>query len=568
MKLQIFKCLAPALATICIGCSDNRSTIYPWGWEKLDRQTDLLMPVMQEAFLGDTSLDSCRTLVRQFHEYADGDDAPDIEKARAVFWDARLAFASDEPEEAYRLFRQSLEMTDSLRYPFDAKYINLCLEPFEGRTLEAGAPDRQRYMSMCDDLDYALSHDARVFGAIRAQYLSCFMTYSGNPTRALYYALLADSLYSDAGRDGDRLNNRMNVAVNRILAGDTLTALEDYKWIDGQIRLGVPHSPVLEPLVNYNRWIEVRDTASLLRLRAGVKDVAELQGYNALASAYLAEIGINSGDTDSLRLRISDMENGLGMISDPSQLAVVIKNLGRAYSAFGDHDKAFHYLNQYPELAEEVEKLLTNDSFSVAETERIINGIERERIELEMRRKVRQWVFGCLLALIIAALCFYAYKIISRLRRAKISSDMALEQSRRAELSMTLSVQEKERQLEQLSRNISSMIDAELIDADAARRIEAGIRSDRAAAKANEEFGRVFSTLSPQFRSRLQEMCPQIGRNMLRMAEYIAIGMDNSHIAAVMNIKPESVRQNRWRLRSQLGLESDDSLDRTLRELL
>ncbi len=154
------------------------------------------------------------------------------------------------------------------------------------------------------------------------------------------------------------------------------------------------------------------------------------------------------------------------------------------------------------------------------------------------------------------------------MRRRRESESKKLDEAQRAELSMTLSIREKERQIEELRHKISSLADEEMIDAAAAREIESSIRSNEGASKADEEFGRVFTTVSPEFQSRLRAMYPRIGRNTLRMAEYIAIGMDNRHIARVMNIRPESVKQNRWRLRQALSLESDDNLDKILRDLL
>ncbi len=129
-------------------------------------------------------------------------------------------------------------------------------------------------------------------------------------------------------------------------------------------------------------------------------------------------------------------------------------------------------------------------------------------------------------------------------------------------------MQEKQRQIDELRQKVSQLADDELIAPEAVRNIESSIRSAQGSLKADEEFGKIFETISPEFRHRLREIYPRIGRNTLRMAEYIAIGMDNRHIARVMNIRPESVKQNRWRLRQALGLDTDSNLDFFLHDLL
>lgn len=229
---------AVACALVIASCGKKTETIYPWGWQRLGNPTDSLMIVLQNAFLGDTSLDSCVILVNQFHKYSDRPEATSIEKARATFWNARLAFASEDYEKAHSLFRKALAQTDSARYPYDARYLHLCLEPLEGQVLDGNDLDWNWYRRMVDDLEFSLKNDARILGAIRAQYLCCIMTYSGNPARALHYALMADSLYTGVGRDGDRMTNRMNVASTRVLAGDTVGALNDYAWIQHELDRG------------------------------------------------------------------------------------------------------------------------------------------------------------------------------------------------------------------------------------------------------------------------------------------------------------------------------------------
>lgn len=334
-------------------------------------------------------------------------------------------------------------------------------------------------------------------------------------------------------------------------------------------RKGVtPVSPLLKPLIDYNKWVETKDTTALLRLKNQTRHNPELKGYDALASAYLAEIELKRSDNDSIAQRISDMEAGLEHTDDAFQKAFLIKMLARAYEAIGRPDVALDYLNSYPDVVERNVAALTDDRFSVAETQRQIGDMEYRRDIERLNSKIRFSILIVLFILIAALLGRLTYRRMRKLRQEKEMRQQELEKAKRAELSMTLYVREKERLIAELRQKVSRMADDERIDNDAAREIESSIRSEEGASKADEEFGKVFATISPDFRARLRARYPRIGRNTMRMAEYIAIGMDNRHIARVMNIRLESVKQNRWRLRQAFGLEPNENLDEILRQML
>lgn len=361
----------------------------------------------------------------------------------------------------------------------------------------------------------------------------------------------------------------MNVASNRILIGDTIGALKDYGWMQREIEHGVsPVSPLLLPLIDYNKWVVTNDTTALLRLKLQTRDNELLKGYDAMAAAYLAEIEIKQGISDSLTMRLHDMEAGVDFTDDLTQKAFILKMLGRTYDKLGDHAKAYRYLNSYPDIVEDNLEFLSNDKYTIAETEREINQIEQQQKHEKTRALIKVWTIVIVLIIIVAMSGWFVFRRLKRLYREKDSDRKEIERGRRSELAMSLAVHEKQQQIEQLHRQIYSLVDDELINHDAANKLESSIRSEQGASKADEEFGRLFISISPDFHRRLREKCPRIGRNTLRMAEYIAIGMDTRHIARVMNIRHSSVRQNRWRLRKALGLDSDDSLDKYLREML
>ena len=41
----------------------------------------------------------------------------------------------------------------------------------------------------------------------------------------------------------------------------------------------------------------------------------------------------------------------------------------------------------------------------------------------------------------------------------------------------------------------------------------------------------------------------------MKLAVYMALGLDNKHIARLTGVRPESVKQAKWRLRKKMGGE-------------
>ncbi len=79
--------------------------------------------------------------------------------------------------------------------------------------------------------------------------------------------------------------------------------------------------------------------------------------------------------------------------------------------------------------------------------------------------------------------------------------------------------------------------------------------------------GELFDKTHPLFLKNLKEAYPGLSETQVRLATYIHTGMDNKQIADFLNIRAESVKQSRWRLRSRMGLQPGESLEDALGRL-
>lgn len=72
-----------------------------------------------------------------------------------------------------------------------------------------------------------------------------------------------------------------------------------------------------------------------------------------------------------------------------------------------------------------------------------------------------------------------------------------------------------------------------------------------------ESFEALFTEMHPGFASGMRARYPALTQNDLRLCAMLSMEMDTKHIARLLNIKPESVKKHKQRLRGKLGLSPD-----------
>ena len=82
-----------------------------------------------------------------------------------------------------------------------------------------------------------------------------------------------------------------------------------------------------------------------------------------------------------------------------------------------------------------------------------------------------------------------------------------------------------------------------------------------------QQFVGLFTQVNPHFFDNLKQKFPDLTANEIKLCAYIRIGMSSKQIAQMLNLSPESVNKNRYRLRKKLGMEKDEALDKLIASL-
>ncbi|MDR1437426.1 MAG: LuxR C-terminal-related transcriptional regulator [Candidatus Symbiothrix sp.] len=99
------------------------------------------------------------------------------------------------------------------------------------------------------------------------------------------------------------------------------------------------------------------------------------------------------------------------------------------------------------------------------------------------------------------------------------------------------------------------------------REIKAMVKSNQHTEKEWDEFILHFEKVHPRFFEKLRAKYPGLTKNDLKLCAYIRIGMSIKQIAQILNIVPDSVKTNRYRLRKKFDLPEHENLDTFIQNL-
>lgn len=183
-------------------------------------------------------------------------------------------------------------------------------------------------------------------------------------------------------------------------------------------------------------------------------------------------------------------------------------------------------------------------------------------MEHAQSRQTLYMTIGILAAVFIGMLvAWYFYRRMQIQKLGRMKASLELEESQRRVLAMQLDMEEEGNLLSSVHREIADLTAKGEISHSAGNRIGSSIKTHIGTKLERDNFIETFSSLHPDFSERLKAAHPSLTDADVRLASFIALGLENKHIARIMSIRPESVKQARWRLRQRMGLTGDISLD-------
>lgn len=493
---------------------------------------------------------------------------------RALYWDAVNKHDRKEYGEAMRLIREAERMVDRRRYHYDYMRIKRSRVIFE---MASGKNLYGLYTAQYDDLKYFTRvADYKSMGSCHLVMSKIFLDIN-EPSQALRECMEARRLFMQSNTPALIASSEINMALCHIEQGDYGKGLSLLKRLEkGTV---AARDTLFHLIVLLNM--------SYSYSQMGIMRPEVYRGMEKLLrhgeNGYFRQLcNINIG---SWHYRCRQYDKAIALFSSALRyaeehgisewLVKCYRGLGDCYMAKHDDKKAAALYSLYALAADS----LQSDNVKVRimreeEAERIrnFNGVMYEERERARLRLMAIMAISAVSLLVIGGIClFYWYKnkqSAIQLMREKIENErrrLMLDIQNRKIAATAIEMEEKRNALKSIRCMVDDAKDKSRIDSDTARKIKTQVRIHTDADVGWETFRETFENVYPQFFSKMKARHPLLTEYDIRLCAYIVAGVDNKHIAMLLNVLPESLKKSRTRLRKKLAISSDVDLGEYLR---
>lgn len=541
------------------GCrNDRRPPLYPYGWEASQPELDSLT-VLAESLYIHHRYDSLPRVITRMHEIADAHPTDSRMALRVDYWTARHKLSEGDTDAGVAMMRDLMSRTDSAKFPYEYHRLMWNLD------MGYHTPSLERYRYLLNELEFFINAGDVMMSAGYCMDLGTFLNNVGDTEHGIPYLYKADSLLRLVGATEQIANNRINHADALANCGDSAAAAATLRTL---------LEDTVNPIGSYARDIVMGNlynlTGDTTLLRRAYEILLATPAYEPEARCMyenlLASEALNRGDMSTAIYYHNLAARAIDSIANP---ALAVEYYRLHYTIFerkGQMDSAFAYLYKAAAISEEINN--SNHQIKIRNAN-LAAGITRERLQADLERRRLTMIqmgvtFGLLLTVIIGAIIFY--RRLQHQKLARMRASLELEWSNRRIMAMELMMEEKENLFDTVSHEMEELSQQGEISRVAAGRIAGTLKAHSGTKPDREGFMETFDKLDPAFTRNIRHSHPGLTDADLRLAAFIALGMDNKHIARVMAIRPESVKQARWRLRTKMGLASGESLENAVRK--
>lgn len=556
------------LITIYIICSCGRQKAPSpfFVWKPTDAAFDSVTQDLERAYCFNYNKDNILRLTRKLDDMAKADAKSPVKKGRAHFFKARFydsfssyttAWNTDAEKELQSVYDS---YPDTAAYPYDMLRIRYVENKIKPRSIE-----QEYFTSM------SIAEEAHKFGdplteAGALNNISYILLTLKDSTQAISLNKKAAGIFHSLGMYDWELKIQLPYTQYYIKSDPKLY----HKIIDGLSRYSIANRDTLMRVkllhllfINNN---DVSYIHSALRLIANEKseNMRNLQAYyESILALDAFERGI---DNDSICSLAVSAINKMTPSMMPEYSLSVYRAAIELMRKRGDIEATVDYFKRYERLNDSiVDARSHNEVLRNIATRKIA---EHKAVLMAERSKERIAYLAVILAIIIIGgiVVFYLVRRQNRLRMSKLQAELALTQNQLQLASSQLVVKENENVVRMAIDAMRQLVKEGKVANAESNAICNALKAHLNKSDELEAFGQIYERVSPNFAKKLKATCPKLTEGQLRMAEYVAMGMDNRQISRVMMIEYKSVITARYRLRSILKLSKEDSLEDYLRQ--
>lgn len=537
-----------------VGCRKPVTVLserYPWP-SSGDGVADSVMLRLYEIIGRSGSLDSLAHSIDDLAICARRNPANLLIATRTSYWRARYLFKVNRIEEALDTLHAAISRLDSASQTYDFFKLRSEIERTEadGALGFRLAQENVEYFAQVGD-SLSAAHSLLSLGLI-------YYKASDSVSAAAAFSR-AGEIWRCAGMVTNYTKNLINVAI----ASRDSVCLAIYSRLY--------RSPIMRA-----------DTAAyqlLLTNMAAAVDTPASYRYSEQAIAiagnnprYQSRVAVNLGLL-ARRYVATEPYRALGMaqkafssgafVADTREGMAITQVLVEGWMAAGNVDSALYYLRRF------------NDAFGAEQKRALSISIESGRhaaaearltARISKERQQRTFLITVLVIVTLASTGIFIFyrRAKEREMRENMAAAMLREsQSRLARESVLF--EQKEKLIDDLQNRIEAAAESGDLSPNRAGQILTTLKVHASGREERKAFLDIYDHLLPGLARRLKADFPTMTEGQVKLCAYIGAGMSNASIAKLLNITVQSVRTNRYRLRTRFGLAPGDSLEDFIR---
>lgn len=269
----------------------------------------------------------------------------------------------------------------------------------------------------------------------------------------------------------------------------------------------------------------------------------------------------------------------------------ICRNISYIYEQTNQPDSALLFLRQSLSFDEANSKrsliMETHRQRLMSSLEQAENSLKESQSEIKLKNKQFSLILISVVGFIIVALLLM---IIFLQKRNAMKQQLKLQEAEKNELSLQLEKEQMQQkaqasELENKLREVTSyslllsnknqilhqikQVCDQLPDSEKTikRQIKGIVKDNLHIENDWNDFMLHFNDVHPDYFERLNALCPQLTQLEQKLAAYIRLNLSTSQISQMLNVTPESIRSNRYRLRKKLGLDKNENIDNFLQSI-
>ena len=250
---------------------------------------------------------------------------------------------------------------------------------------------------------------------------------------------------------------------------------------------------------------------------------------------------------------------GMGMLAEEYNANAILLDY---YSSWGKKDPFEYYYERCRLFSDSLKQAEIMRAVAAANIRFDTHRKEEENkllsAQLDLQKQRLSYNIAISVALCLLLILFVAYYLFRRKVHRQTLENNRLEMQR-----LISRQQELNRRNEQLNKQIEEAMASKNLETIRQLTVQSLLSKED-----EQAFRRSFAALYPSYLPRLRERFPRLTRNEELLAMLIVINQSTDEIALIIGINRQSVNVIRSRMRKNMGLSKDESLDEILKSFL